>query len=286
MWDSIKRCLEDLALAEQVNEKKLSALADFMEKYPIETWQWQTITIGKTIISREDEVTARYKALLAILNPIPEEILSWLSWLKNKPGFEKDSFNIQNQFFKYIEKNHQDIHRQLKSKINHCIIKLLLLYKSKQSINDEAKDLIAYLLINPNSTWNYYFNKYATNLTIPLAVKYKEFDGSLTFLSKDTDNEDEFYNDVLKTLEDWVSSRKSQKNRFFPEYKSFATLFAELANYTLSAFFYQISEGKVPSDIASQIHARIIPINIDNRESGLNENKKIFSLGGYSIILE
>lgn len=123
---------------------------------------------------------------------------------------------------------------------------------------------IQWLLSQPNSIWKEYFDSYANTLLRKLE-------------SRDNNVYDIFSQKIVEKLTERETYRKNHGNSqgfISLEFKNIAKLFSVLRHYSLSAFFYQLSCGKVPSDIygRDQSSTKIIPTVRDDKPSKLLRN--------------
>lgn len=251
LLNKVKRCIKDLSTSEKPQESKFLELIDYLEaeNESIANCNWEEI-IDQTTLTHNNDSTARYKALLAILYPEQKFFLVWLSMLQENQEYSKTSLSIQTQLLKISSsKDRKIVVNYLNNNINTYII--LLLLKAIDSINETELLQIEWLLIQSKSFWTTYFDKYANKLLPKLIRREPDI------------NNDVFYDEILKTWEEW----QSQKYQYiYTDYKTIAKLFGKKGKYNLSAFFYQLSEGKVPSDIAEKIEADFFPMEIDSNK--------------------
>jgi hypothetical protein len=243
----IKSCLASINIAnEQRIATELRNVVNFLEKYPNIDWKDNNI-IESSRKNYDTPLGISYMAMLAILGNIG--ISEWLVKLRsqNNNKYEQDSLKIQKQFLDMsIKLSNNVVRRQLENNINLGIIELLI--QCQSNTNNTFYKHIEWLLFQPNSVWKPYFNKYATTLYTNLARQVPK-------------NRDVFYNQLFDKLIEREEYRKRNGNYqgfILTQYKNITQLFVKLEYYSLSAFFYQLSDGKVPPDIYDNDQAKII----------------------------
>ena len=91
----------------------------------------------------------------------------------------------------------------------------------------------------------------------------------------DSKTEDSLSQEIRQSLSDLKNLKEiSDKQPIYPEYKKLAEFFLEFKKYSLSALFYQLSQGSVPSEIYDQVELDVVSLKRDetteNEDSSLN----------------
>ncbi|MBD2775235.1 hypothetical protein [Iningainema tapete] len=249
----IKKLLLDIA---RDNETQISHLATYLDRYPSANWDWDAIVDKITMSNSANYYTTRYRALLTILGYI--KVPDWLNWWSEHNDDNDDkkslitSLTLQKRLIVTTKKLDQNnAYRQLLNYLYAGIIELLLKCHSLNTFysKEEKKQYqaIEWLLVKSNSIWCEGFDNYAFNLVYWL-------------IREEQVEDDSFYNKIGETFkerEEWKQKYKFIKH--FPQYTRLAYLFAQQKNYCLSAFFYQLSDGRVPAKIYDRDYVKIIP---------------------------
>ncbi len=258
----IKECIKNIANDQNVEENLLK-LADYLESYSTSHWNWAQI-IDNTFKTNNTKSAAKYQALLVLLNP-QENVYFWLSWLTNpnNSNWADASLKIQSQLLKVCKDNQNDnAYKYLSLCILRCI-SLLLVKCLSHNINDREYQNIEWLLVDSKNVWSSQFKTYAINLTSQLKCQ------------DPNDAKDQFYEPVLNMLNLWKSQLTHNKPpQVYKEYSTIARLVEKIGNYTLSAFFYQLSEGSVPTNVYDLVHLQIIPLTRSEKASDLYNSER------------
>jgi hypothetical protein len=262
IWHQVRLCLLDIARSgENTDNKKLEELMLYLEEYPITNWEWVKILDNTTSKNNVNIIGATYRALLTILGNIP--VTEWLETLEKESSHKNKiaALNIQKSLVEISSKRDNDtVYQDLTKHLKIGIIEILLQCQSK--IDNSIYQNIEWLLSESNSVWIEHFNNYAKTLVYRL-------------VHRDKNGDDQFYQQLLTKL----NEREKYQQRFghyrvLPQYRNLAQLFARLGHYSLSAFFYQLSSGRVPADIYDRAEVMIIPTIKDEKSSGLTKNTK------------
>lgn len=263
----IKTHLSSISLSDEQRIKtKLTEIANLLVKYPNITWRDNNFTAQVIENSRKNYNAPGgvvYIAILAILGNIP--IPEWLTQLKlqNNTNYEKDALKIQKMFLD-ISSHYATFSKQLENNIYLGIIDLLL--ELQKSNNKNTATNIDWLLIRADGIWKEYFKNYAHHLFTRLIKLVPQ-------------NSDNFYNLLYEKLDERQAYRERNghyQGFILTEYKSIAMLFKQVGHYSLSALFYQLSDGNVPPDIYDKVKEKeeIIDIIRDESPSIIQKNVK------------
>ena len=261
----VKRCLLNIARNndEKINYSYLSELINLIRKIHFEQWEWNTIIDQTTFYNPPSPATSRYRALLALLGYTP--IYSWLEWLatSKNDNYNRISATLQEQLLNlsYNYNKQNDVYLQIQYKIYRSLSELLLNCLNKAIIvNSPVYPSLQWLLINSGSIWSRQFKEYSKSLLRQLTCRYEN-----------TAN-DQLYGEILKLLLQQTSGQITKSHK----YQILAILLKEIENYSLSAFFYQLSQSHVPADVYSQVHVEIIPLTPSNHST---QKKTSFPFG-------
>lgn len=180
------------------------------------------------------EQTIRLLTLRAIV--IPETLPEYLDWLqiKSKTKKENNKQAISLQFQSQL-KNYVNLLEPLLSQgMNSALEQILLGKMPVPAFN--------WLLTSQGSLWGSYRGRLRQKVRKDLdAIKN-------SLLTKGINHPSSSFNcgsAIWKKLQTWLQSGKNRCSYYQP----LANLFARLPDYELAAYFYQVSQGKVPKEI-------------------------------------
>jgi hypothetical protein len=180
------------------------------------------------------EQTIRLLTLRAIV--IPETLPEYLDWLqiKSKTKKENNKQTISLQFQSQL-KNYVNLLEPLLSQgMNSALEQILLGKMPVPAFN--------WLLTSQGSLWASYRGKLRQKVRNDLdAIKNSLLTRGINHPSSSFN----CGNAIWKKLQTWLQSGKNRCSYYQP----LADLFARLPDYELAAYFYQVSQGKVPKEI-------------------------------------
>ncbi|RUT00751.1 hypothetical protein DSM106972_071600 [Dulcicalothrix desertica PCC 7102] len=191
-----------------------------------------------------------YRAILVLLGF--DDLFKWTQWLNNElDSDEKElSFKIQSFLIELsINNQSHNAYNQLQSLIFHNYSNLLLQLSNISTDSKEYK-FATWLLFESKSIWRYYFKRYTQNI-----VK--------TLINQDVNlfyPDNELYNLLITNISEYETSRPQPLKNLRKQYKTLSLLLQKLGNNSLSALFYQLSEGAVPKDVYQRADVQIIPL--------------------------
>ncbi|BAZ28854.1 hypothetical protein NIES4074_12890 [Cylindrospermum sp. NIES-4074] len=222
-----------------------------------------------------NDSVARYWALLTILGY--EQVINWFSEFKNySSGNKTAALNVQFSLLKICSNR---TNKQVETQLEYCILKeiskLLLKYRS---LSHSESPTIQKLFLSPRSIWSHYFRKYLKQIVFQLTRRDEDEGG------------DDFYQELLVIVQhhDLPNNPQAQYKR--PEYKALAELMIKAQNHTLSAFFYQLSDGRVPAKIYGLADLEIIHLRCNERKFKEKNwlrpqlDRPFFLIGGISCL--
>ncbi|MEM9271910.1 MAG: hypothetical protein AAGA80_02940 [Cyanobacteria bacterium P01_F01_bin.143] len=180
---------------------------------------------------------------------IPETLPNFLYWLScgHNNDIIKLSLDFQVQFSKAFPYDKKDtLEKLLESGIVYLLDEILQ--------EQENTDRLYKLLANSNSIWsNSLFQvpklvEQDLEIIHNLIQELKRSDTSLTYNPNGFKCNHILWQDMLQKLH-LIVKRDSSQNILLPTYLSFAKLFESLKAYKVAAYFYQISQGKVPNKL-------------------------------------
>jgi hypothetical protein len=248
----IELAIQDLSLQTRFPEaiKMIAEVIDH-QKITSETWEnWLNNQIINQDITQPNysEILSRIITLKAII--LPQTTPTLLNWLNLHPNqqFYKSSFEFQQRFYYHYQK--------VASHKNSCLLSHLsqgVNYLLKEVFNQNVTpQSVAIFLNHQQSIWknclpalvNNFINDldYIANHLEPLEKLTKN---DLVDQNQRLYFQEFFYSDY----EFWLPLIKSQNKSPLPCYFAFAKLFELLKQNRISAYFYQISQGKAPNKI-------------------------------------
>ncbi|MEG3436422.1 hypothetical protein V0288_04760 [Pannus brasiliensis CCIBt3594] len=248
----IKRCLLELARNKDV-DRNLQKLVTYLSASDSYHWDWQSI-IDKTALKGYNLTSARYRALLAILKPVPE-IFTWLDWLRRKRGNKRlwrAGISLQNQLIEACKSSSSTEINFIDNRFDDIIDALLISEKYKNiPIFFQEKQ---WLLTRSKSFWVDCFYDSADYYLSELLARLDD--------GKSSEN---YPLDRLrkKILDSSTEQPLSKRER--ARYESLARLFARIKSYDLAALFYQFSRGEVPAYIYRRVKFPFIELKKSSR---------------------
>lgn len=179
----------------------------------------------------------RLLTLRAII--IPDALSEFLEWLNNRKGKKKDHYEMcidfQLSLGSFLSNNTPFINYNLR-----LGVQLILLNLVKKP---ELLSIVFWLLKSPETLWG---KTYDQEIRISL-------ENQLAFMSQFPNNSTNF---DLFTHEQYQKFREKRNPPIINKYKVLAILLSKLGDKSLilAMFFYQISSGKVPSNIYQKIN--------------------------------
>lgn len=160
VWDNIKQCLLCIA-TNHVSDPNagLQELADYIEKYPIKTWNWDRIIEQSMMDNPHQYCRTNYRALLVILG-----YRSVPAWLNKIETIDDDSLELQRQLLQICgDENKVKALKQLKRNMNIGIIELLEEYDSienqpKSTINETKLPASIQKILCSKNLWSEHFH--------------------------------------------------------------------------------------------------------------------------------
>ncbi len=180
------------------------------------------------------EQTIRLLTLRAIV--IPETLPEYLDWLQIKNQTKKEnnkqttSLQFQSQLRNYVNL----LEPLLSQGMNSALEQILLGQIPVPAFN--------WLLTSHGSLWASYRGRLRQKVRHDLDAIQN------SLLTKDINHPSSSFhcgNAIWKNLQTWLQSGKNRCNYYQP----LADLFARMPDYELAAYFYQVSDGKVPKKI-------------------------------------
>lgn len=191
-----------------------------------------------------------YRAILVLLGF--DDLLTWTQWLNNElDSDEKEiSFKIQS-FIIELSINNQsyNAYNQLQSLIYHNYSNLLHQLSNISTDSKEYK-FATWLLFESKSIWRYSFKRYTQNLVKSLINQ----DINLFY------SDNQLYNLLIQNISKYETSRTQSLKNLYHQYNTLSLLLNKLGNHSLSALFYQLSEGAVPTEVHQRADVQIIPL--------------------------
>ncbi len=315
--NSLKQAIQKIAEKKQIQDN-LDTLVKELQNSNSVDWDWGKIIDLTWYKNHKQFQTIRYKSLILLLNTrlIIDQIdinpISWIESLKSSPDTQEKKkpspvneyatnvVELQYELFKYCYKDTK-INNQLVPRINQIIGELLLDLSQSQE-NDQV---IEWLFMNSPKLWKERLKSYANDFFAQLYTYEQKG-------SKSEKIKDNFLLKVLKDLKLRQERKKTneaqeflnqsnlytqynyqqERTRKFPFYQPIAKLFESIESYPLSAFFYQLSMGYVPSSISNKcsVLPEIISLTIrkhkkETTQKNLDKNTKINFLNVNNIQL-
>lgn len=243
----IKRCLLELARNKDL-DRNLQKLVTYLSHSDSYDWDWQSIT-DKTALKGYNLTSARYRALLAVLKPVPE-VFTWLDWLRRKRGNKRlwrAGISLQHRLIEVCNASNSTEIISIDDRIYDIIDALLILekYKNIPTFFQEKQ----WLLIRSRSFWVDYFYDSAEYYLNNLLARLED--------GKPNDN------DSLERLREKILDHGTEpplSKRERARHESLARLFAQIKSYDLAALFYQFSRGEVPAYIYRRVKFQFIEL--------------------------
>jgi hypothetical protein len=111
-------------------------LFKFLQKEPTKNWSdWKPI-IDQTTLTHKSESTARYFAILTLINP-REYVNQWLNWLSQHQTYKTLSLNFQEKFYVRIREINEEISENISSEIYRKTAEQLRHFKVQKIDNDQ-----------------------------------------------------------------------------------------------------------------------------------------------------
>ncbi|NET72196.1 MAG: hypothetical protein F6K62_15040, partial [Sphaerospermopsis sp. SIO1G2] len=237
----LKSAIRDLIHSSQIKSANVEEIANALQNEEITSEDWQTLFNNEKIQkqARDKKYIAnstRIMTLRAIV--IPETVLEFLDGLNiNSEQKPDEAKAISLKFQKAIRKHLP------KDKLANSI-KFLLpeLFKKSSTITPEG---IVWLLRSNDSVWASSRNEFVNDVFYDLQL-------IVNSLKTNVDQLDLYKCDpqIWKNLNhDKHLIYSDNANHTIEEYTPFAKLFEQLREYELAAYFYQVSQGRVPKKI-------------------------------------
>ena len=255
----IKKLLLSLARSPKLNPTAINSLILFLQRKPDKNWNdWKPI-IDQATLRLNSESTAKYFALLALINS-REYVNEWLNWLSQHQTYKTISLNFQEKFYARIREINEEVSDNISSEIYRKTAEQLRSFKVQKVDNDQ----LDWVLQESKGLWKIELNEYSQNLLYELVQSEPDFK-----------TEDSLSQEIRQSLSDLKNLKEiSDKQPIYPEYRKLAEFFLEFKKYSLSALFYQLSQGSVPSEIYDQVELDVIPLRrgetTENEDSSLN----------------
>jgi hypothetical protein len=229
-------------LVQNPNSQNISEFIYFLETQPIDIWE---NCLDNHLINRSQTNPSSdaiiYRALFAVL--VPSTVVEWLLWLKSLSNKRKiqESLAFQEEIWdasQQRKKAYNNFRTLIDAGISELLCELTTSYVSEKDYEN-----ITWLLVKEKkrNIWYTRFRDY-TNIFLHEIPKIAS--------DKQQISPDYFHLQVAGTLS-YLQQLEWQKTR--SEYENLAKLFEKSKNYELSAIFYQISTGSVPSSVFSQM---------------------------------
>ncbi|BAQ63321.1 tetratricopeptide repeat protein [Geminocystis sp. NIES-3709] len=197
---------------------------------------------------------------------LPKMLSSFLRWMLKKQNKNKEHFQISLDFQYFFYNNLSSQTPLLKQKIIQGIV-----YIFPNLIDQpDVLDGVIWLLKSNRNPVNKQNNNINWSLIYFIGLWESFYKDDIQYFINNALIGQYISNDQIRKLikedHDWQTIQKDIKQLWnknhislMPQYLVFAKLFYHLNNYYLSAFFYQVSQGNVPSQIfnAIPIHADI-----------------------------
>ncbi|MDJ0729294.1 MAG: peptidoglycan-binding domain-containing protein [Crocosphaera sp.] len=282
--NTLKTAIHRIAENRETNKYLGILIDELKDSDSVRHWEWGKLIDETWLENPNKSEISRYKSLVLLLNPnlktdqIDTTPVSWIESLKPSSDLQKknqmspvnqyaeNGIKVQDQLFKYSDQDSK-IKEQLVPRINQIISELLLNLSKSQ----DNYQVIEWLFVNSSEFWKDYLVNYGNDL----------FKNLKNYQQKDTDKEpeeiqDKFLSEIMEDLSQYSEDReekgqtnppaKQSKNPLnnksqpdsqsssdqketikYPNYQPIAEIFEKTKAYSLSAFFYQLSIGEVPS---------------------------------------
>jgi hypothetical protein len=293
--EAIKSVIRGLMNSSQVKLENVKVIADALTNKQITSAYWHTLFDGQgaTTASSQKIYSPQMVRLITLrAMVIPETLPNFLAYLNIKGTQKPDdnqtvSLEFQSAISNQLSKDQflNGIKEQFANGIKFILPKLL-----EQEITPES---VHWLIMVKGSAWFTYLQEFTKDVKSDLELIEREFQSSNIAYSTPQSS---LFADSLKCgniiwnqLIEYHKMIRYQHGYSQPYYQPLAELFQHLGNYSLSAYFYQVSEGLVPKDVfnkafpnsseyASRLGIRIYP------KISLIEKIWIFILRNYAYI--
>ncbi|KZL51545.1 hypothetical protein A2T98_01405 [Nodularia spumigena CENA596] len=238
--EALKSAIRSLMNSSQVKPDAVKVIKEALGDKQITSEYWHTLFDGqgaKTAINQKIYSSQMVRLITLRAMVIPKTIPEFLTWLNVKAGKNPDenetiSLNFQSAVGKQFPKY------QLTEGIKLLLPKLLQ--------GDITPELFHWLFIKGRA-WDVCRSEFINDVRYDLQLIYKHFNsGQQTHT---------FSFDALKfqkvTWQKIIGSWRAINGGYYQldDYLPLAQLFEQLHEYDLSAYFYQVSERKVPKDV-------------------------------------
>ncbi len=240
--EALKSAIRSLMNSSQVKPDAVKVIKEALGDKQITSEYWHTLFDGqgaKTAISQEiySPQIVRLMTLRAMV--IPETIPKFLNWLNVKAGKNPDehqtiSLNFQSAIGKQFPKD------KLTEGIKLLLPKLLQ--------GEITPELFHWLFIKDRA-WDVCRSEFINDVRYDLQLIYNHFNsGQQTHTFPFDDLKFQKFT-WQKIIGSWRSISAASGYYQLDNYLPLAQLFKQLDQYDLSAYFYQVSERKVPKDV-------------------------------------
>nr|MDJ0731236.1 peptidoglycan-binding domain-containing protein [Crocosphaera sp.] len=261
----LKKAIHKIAENKETNRNLDILINELKVSDSVHQWEWRKLIDRTWYEASNESEKVIYKSLVLLLNPnlkIDEIDINPLSWIESlKPSsdtqkknqklpvnrYAENGIKVQDQLLMYIYQ-HPKIKDQLIARIYQIIIELLL----DLSTSEENYQVIEWLFLNYPKFWQCYLVNYAN-------VLFKNLDNYQRKEKVSKEIEDKF---LVKIIEDLKLMEERKQRIQFLDYQPIAEFFETMKAYSLSAFFYQLSIGYVPSSLRNKcsVLPEIIPL--------------------------
>ncbi|MBD2456679.1 hypothetical protein H6G80_21690 [Nostoc sp. FACHB-87] len=244
--EALKSAIRGLMNSSQVKPENVKVITDALANKQITSEYWHSLFDGqgsKTAISQKIYSPQMVRLITLRAMVIPETILEFLDWLNIKAGQKPDeNQTISLEFQKAIRNNFTK--NNLADTIKFLLTKLL---EEPAPITPEA---IHWLLVGSGSAWVYCRQKIIQDISDDLQLIFNSFKDKTIASSDSYRCDPQTWKSLNQHLELIYSNSSSIH---LEEYDSFAKLFESLKEYSLSAYFYQVSQGIVPRKVFDEL---------------------------------
>ncbi|WP_228045531.1 MULTISPECIES: hypothetical protein [unclassified Tolypothrix] len=244
--EALKSAIRGLINSSQVKPEAVQIIANALENQQISQEYWHSLFDGqgaKTAISQKIYSPQMVRLITLRAMVIPETITEFLAWLNVKSIKDKadENQNISLEFQKSVRSNFPK--ENLADGIKYILPKLL-----NRTITPES---VYWLLIKSGSAWVYCQKQFLHDIVNDLEIIRDYFEN--------TQRPSTFPHELLNCNQEiWKKLINYWKlvyfsNHYVECYKPFAELFEYIKEYSLSAYFYQVSEGRVPKNVFYEV---------------------------------
>jgi hypothetical protein len=245
--EALKSAIRGLMNSSQVKPENVKVIADALANNQITSEYWHTLFDGqgaKTAISQRIYSPQMTRLITLRAMVIPDTMLEFLGWLNIKPGQKPDeNQTVSLEFQKSIRPGLP------KDKLANSIKFILPEVLKKTSII--TPEAIGWLLRSNDSVWASARKEFTDDILYDLQLMVKNFRDKTVTPSNSYKCDPQTWKNFNNNIRSIYSSNSF--NYKIEEYNSFAKLFEYLKDYTLAAYFYQVSEGIVPKEIFEEI---------------------------------